>query len=401
MLLGGQRKRSRRDSDNDNGEINHSVPEIDLSPRRSSRYSSDSVLQRPPSPRLLLSKEGSTSISNTTELPQYLNFSGTEAASRLQGSSRYDERNASPSSTPKRSILKRIRARSNAFGVSKTGARLERPKTARNVSVDGNWGKDNNHDLKPKEKNDALSRRTNLNHPTYGDSVSPSFGSSVSSPQHTTTNKIFMQDSAKYSGEALPAASNNRQQLRWQQQHDDVNGKEEQQLKMEGNEMIGYRNEPNGPMRPNRRNVGRGGEEEGEENRDEHDIEIFARRLGKQRQKQQISRGNWSGGLSDQWRKEGKSILVLIVLGVCGSLIDAVIDTTIGYLNDLSGILVDTVAKSSRFTESVVYTLYMMLGTCIGVTLTALVAPDVAGSGLPLMKWLIGTDGMFVGPICE
>jgi H+/Cl- antiporter ClcA len=45
------------------------------------------------------------------------------------------------------------------------------------------------------------------------------------------------------------------------------------------------------------------------------------------------------------------------------------------------------VLRRSYAVEFTLYTLYMVAGTGLAASITAYFAPDVAGSGIPVMKW--------------
>ncbi len=414
-MLPGRLKRSESETDDDM-QLHHAVSLMDLSTKHSGdQCVNKRVLQRPLSPRLLQPQLNSA---QSFELQRKLNVNSTEVVPVLKGfRDRYDQDSTStphngvtrvkrPHSTKscrdfvegppflsRRYSYSEEKARSTSAAVSTIRKRENRS------NFSGN-GKDSNNDLGLEEKNNNGLARRRLDYHNSNLFYSPStslYCDSVSSPhQHSPLPKAAtsnsMNDKLKIEIGKTPAGfqsgQHHQNEPRWQ---DPCDRNENQQLATtKGDETISYRNDSKGGARSLNRqnNVDRG------EDKYEQDIEILARRLRERRQKTKQSRGNWSTGLSEQWRKEGKSIIVLITLGVLGSTIDAGIDVVIHSLNNLSKVLVTSVANSSRFVESILFTLYMMLGTCLGVALTALVAPDVSGSGLPLMKWIIGTDGM-------
>ncbi len=418
----------------------------DGSPRISERV----TIQRPrQSPRLLHSSESNLM---SLELQRHFSVSGADLDLSLRDSSLREQN--STSSTPMGMRLKRTRTKSYNFDESLVGSpnpdydemetprasavtttirkrehnraasglkRMERLRTPKNFfTKSGEEGKGNNDDSVLQEKNDALVRQSaghqmiSTIHSRYKNPSAVTF--CLFFPQHSSpplptamSSSNSMQDNVEFeirkispsscmdqakqqrSYEPLSAALDIRKQ---QQRRLSPDTNQNVALAKRGNIVIDYGNEPDGLRRsPNRRNIGNG---EGGGAIDEENIEVLARRLTKLRQKQKKSRGDWSAGLGEPWRKEGKSILILIMLGVFGSIVDAAIDIVIIRLNRLSNIIVHSVSGSSRFVECMLFTLYLVLGTTIAVALTALVAPDVSGSGLPLMKWLIGIDGALV-----
>ncbi len=413
-MLPGQQKRPESETDDDR-QLNRVESLVDPSTKHSGgQRVNKRVLQRPPSPRLLLPQHDST---RSFELQRNLSFNSPA----VKGSRDRYEQDSTP--TPHKGVTRLKRPHSTIsdrdfvegppfLPIRYSHSEEKAPSTSTAVSTTirkrenrssfGGNGKDSNNDFGLEENNNNGLARGQLNPHNSNlcySSAASSYSDSVSSPhQHsppTAATSNSMNDKLEIEIGKTPAGFQSRlhhqHKLNWQDDPCDRN--ENQRLATtKGDEMISDRNDSKGGAKSlkiqNNVDRGEGGGKYGQ------DIEILARRLRGRRQKTKISRGNWSAGLNEQWRKEGKSIIVLIVLGVFGSTVDAGIDAAIRSLSDLSNVIVTSVPNSSRFVESVLFTLYMVLGTCLGVALTALVAPDVSGSGLPLMKWIIGTDGM-------
>ncbi len=406
MLPGQQRKLSEGEPDDDR-QLKHSVSPVDPSIKYNSgqRINERVALQRPVSPRLLPPQHDSAwsfdlqRINSLDAAFPVLNASSDNSRDTYEQDSIHHKRvtklkrphtsRANHDSVVSPPFITRAynsseeTAPSTSAAVSTIRKRENRSNSGGNER--GSW----NLNLGIDDKNSRGLARGRLDSPDSNQQHSPL-------PMAATSNRM-LNDKLKIEMGKTPAGleSGKQYQTELRQQDDDPHdpSKNQQFAPPNDNERIHCSIDTKGGARGLNRqdNVDRGG---GRRDEYEHGIETLARKLKGRRRKTGASRGNWSAGLNEQWRKEGKSIIVLISLGVCGSTIDAAIDFSIRNLNDLSNLLVTSVPNSSRFVEYVLFTLYMVLGTSIAVALTALVAPDVSGSGLPLMKWIIGTDGM-------
>jgi H+/Cl- antiporter ClcA len=91
-------------------------------------------------------------------------------------------------------------------------------------------------------------------------------------------------------------------------------------------------------------------------------------------------------------KAHGQSTLFLIALGAIIGLLETGIDSGIAGFGEAIKIILERTSKDVYIVQLVVFVAFVLLLTAAAATLTKLVDPKAAGSGIPEMKYILSSD---------